>query len=658
MDYTCRLLRLSLCLSAVTCLGAERSDLPIASFEGSDLSQWVGSGDAFGTAPHRPVQGFTGRHEAGVVWSGGTGDAATGKLESPEFKIQRRYLCFAVLGERNLPGTVGVELLAEGRVVRAASATEQLAFHFAEAAAALETMYARTWDVSDLEGKTVRLRVNDRSGNGAIAVDAFVQSDTPRSIPIDASQRMRETFRPQFHFTSVYGWLNDPNGLLYYRGTWHLFYQHISPADGFTVWGHATSTDLFSWEHRPVAIPPDSADGSYSGSGLVDWWNASGLKKGPHDPLLLFYSRRPPGAKMVTLPAPPDMRRMTQEMAYSTDGGATWQRYKDNPILNTPDYRDRDPKVIYLKQNRTWFMVLPLSANNADRPKATYGIFKSPDLKQWTLIQKLGPDGWFWECPDLYELPIDGDRQKTKWLLAKGSGDYLLGRFDEKGFHTEAGPIRTKFGGNYYATQTFQDAPDGRRVQIGWMNTGPKPEAVNVFSGMPFNQQMSVPREITLRSTAEGPRLFREPVKEIEALRVRTTKLPTGPLAADKNPLAGVSAELLDLEIDVTPGSARRIVLTVRGEEIAYDVAKQTLHAFASTAPLPLIDGRLQLRLLLDRTSIEIFGNRGVADISGVFFPDPANRALTLSAVGGPATLTRLIAHELRSAWPKGSTSD
>jgi sucrose-6-phosphate hydrolase SacC (GH32 family) len=195
------------------------------------------------------------------------------------------------------------------------------------------------------------------------------------------------------------------------------------------------------------------------------------------------------------------------------------------------------------------------------------------------------------------------------------------------------------------------------------MNSGGgKAEAVNAYPGMPFNQQMSIPREITLRSTPAGPRLFRVPAVEIEKLRTHSTKLPTGPLAAEKNsnPLAGVTAELLDLELDITVGSAKRIVVMMRGQEIAYDVAKQALNAFASTAPLPLINGKLQLRLILDRTSIEVFGNNGVADISGVFFPDPANRKMSLAAVGGEATLTRAVAHEMRSAWPAvaGAGSD
>lgn len=631
---------------------AVRPDIAVTSFEERNFGLWKLSGEAFGAAPLRPEQGFGGRHRAGLAWSGSGGVAALGVLESPEFKIERRFLSYVVLGERNLPETVGVELLVDGRVVRAASATEQMSDLFADAASALSTLQPRTWEVSEFEGKSARLRVNDGSRSGAIGVDAFVLSDTPRSAPLDASRRLGETYRPQFHYTPVRGWMNDPNGLVYYRGTWHLFHQYLDPADRAITWGHATSSDLIAWRHRPPAIPPDSADGSYSGSGLVDRWNASGLKQGDHDPILLFYSRRPPGPKLVTIPAPDGLRRMTQEMAFSLDGGATWQRHLRNPILATPDYRDRDPKVIYLEHEAAWFMVLPLSANNADRPKAAYGIFRSPDLQQWTLVQKLGPDGWFWECPDLFALPVDGNPRDTKWLLLKGSGDYLLGRFDRTGFHAEAGPIRTRFGGNYYATQTFESAPGGRRVQIGWMNTGSKPEAVNAFPGMPFNQQMSVPRELTLRSTPDGPRLFRTPVAELAGLRVRTVNIPRGPLVADVNALAGLAPELLDLEIELAPGAARRIVLSLRGREIVYDVAKGSLHAFESVVPLPLLGGRLHLRVLLDRTSIEIFGNRGVADLSGVFFPDPADRSLSLVAQGGDATLEHLAAHELRPAWP------
>lgn len=648
-------LLLTICLPSLS--AAPRSDLSLASFETPAFGDWSVEGTAFGSAPHQPKAGFSGREGAALAWSGGNGHAATGRLLSSEFKVERRYVSFLVMGERNFPETLGVELLDGDRVVRAAAATEQSSFTFSDAGNAVEALHWRTWDVGDLAGKIVRLRINDQSPHGAIAVDGFIQTDAPKSAPIDASRRFHETYRPQFHYTPAVGWMNDPNGLLYYRGIWHLFHQHVDPADTATVWGHATSSDLFHWQQHAAAIPQDSDDSSYSGSGLVDRWNASGLKNGPHDPILLFYTRRPPGPKQVKAPFPLGLRHMTQEMAYSTDGGVSWQRRKDNPILATPDYRDRDPKVIYREASRTWFMVLPLSANNADRPNAAYGIFKSGNLKDWQLIQRLGPDAWYWECPDLFELPVDGDRKNTKWLLLKGSGDYYLGTFDDDGFHAEAGPIRTKWGGNYYATQTFQDAPDGRRVQVGWMNTGGKSDAVNVFPGMPFNQQMSVPRDITLRSTPEGPRLFRNPAKELESLRVRTRELAGGPLSAGTNPLAGLDSELLDLEVEVTPGSAQTIVLNLRGEEIIYDVAKQTLRAFDSTAPLPLIDGRLSLRLLLDRTSIEVFGQAGQADIAGVFFPDPANRAFSLTATGGTATLHRLVAHDLKSAWPDAASA-
>lgn len=627
---------------------ASRPDLTIADFE-SDAwpAGWSVTGDAFAAGPRVAVPAG-----ARLAWSGGSGEAATGTLLSAEFRVERRFLSFRVRGERNAPAVTGAELLVGGQVVRAAAATEQPSFLFSDAGDALGVMHRRTWDVSAFAGRTARLRINDRSPRGAIAIDDVIQSDTAASAPIDASQTGRETYRPQFHYTALAGWLNDPNGLLYYRGTWHLFHQFAPPDLPGLVWGHATSTDLVHWTHRPPSIPPDPQDSYYSGSGVVDRWNASGLKRGDHDPLLLFYSVRPPGPKLVEPPFDPSLRRMTQEMAYSLDGGTTWRRWEKNPMLATADYRDRDPKVVYHEPSKSWFQFLSLSRNNANRPNATYGVFQSQNLRDWKLVQQLGPDAWFWECPDLFELPIDGDRSKTKWLLLKGSGDYLIGHFDARGFQREAGPIRTKFGGNYYATQTFQDAPHGRRVQIGWMNTGGKRDAVNAFPGMPFNQQMSVPREITLRSTPDGPRLFREPARELEALRLRELPVQPGPLAPGTNALAGLDAELLDLEMEITPGTARRIVLQLRGTEIAFDVAKQTLHAFQSTAPLPLRDGRLHLRVLLDRTSVEVFGNRGQADISGVFFPDPAERSLVLTTTGGTATVLRLVAHELKSAWP------
>lgn len=607
----------------------------MADFEQSVYHGWTSHGKAFGAAPLRDARDrFKDVRGNGLAWSAAAGPDATGTLISPPFKIRRKFLSFLAAGYRDFPSEVGIELLVGGRVVRSSAATDHRD----------PLLRWRTWQVSDFEGRTAQVRVNDRSAVGWIAVDHFLQTDTPKSVPIDASRLLAETYRPQFHFTPRAHWMNDPNGLLYYKGTWHLFYQHTYPGARGTVWGHAVSPDLFRWVHRPVALETENEDRNFSGSGLVDWENASGLQQGPHPPILLFYTLQPPGGAII--PETGEPRKAVQCMAYSLDGGITFRKYALNPILRTPDNNDRDPKVFFHKPTRAWFMVLSLSANNADRPKARYGLFRARRLDRWELVQTLGPDAWFWECPDMFEMSVDGDPNRMKWVLLKGSGDYILGTFDGTAFLSETDKIRNNWGASYYATQTFSDAPDGRRVQIGWMNTG-RPWLGDHYPGMPFNQQMSVPRELTLRSTPEGPRLFRNPVKEIEKLRHKSREWRDLSPQAAAGALAGVRHDLLDIELEAELDGSARLTLNLRGEKVLYDARKGTLQAFGRTAPLPRLNGGINLRILLDRTSIEVFGNRGQADLSGVFYPDPAKRELTLT-VPGSARILKLAVHELR----------
>ncbi len=625
---------------------AQRADLVVGDFEGQGYGAWTTTGAAFGPAPLRPAerQRPTAMLGAGLASSDRAGLEAQGELLSPEFVVERRYLCFLVAGERYLPGVLGVELLAAGRVVRAAAASASWDPNRA--------MYWRTWDVGDLAGQKVRLRVNDHSAGGALAVDQFVQSDRAQGPPIDARRLMHETYRPQFHFTAQAGWLNDPNGLLYDRGVWHLFHQHRTPESGATQWGHARSNDLLHWQHLPDALQAEGPDAIFSGSGLVDVENASGLKRGDDPPLLLFYTLHPGGRNP---PDDPQSRRATQCVAYSTDGGRTFVKYAGNPLLRTPDFNDRDPKVFYHRASRAWFMVLSLSRNNRERDRATYGFYRSTDLKRWELVQEIGPGAWYWECPDMFPLAIDGDPHRTKWLLVKSSGEYLLGTFDGGPFRVEQGPLRNHWG-PYYATQTFNDAPAGRRVQLGWLNT-PKDVAPNAWPGMPFNQQMGFPRELSLRTTTDGPRLYAWPVAEITQLYAKTERWPERTLRPGENALAGVWHELLDIDLAVDLQQASEVRLVLRGTPLVFDARRQTLTLLKRTAPLAPVAGRVALRLLVDRTSIEVFAQQGALGMSGVFFPPPADREFQLTVAGGPARLARLEVRELRCVWDGGQPS-
>jgi sucrose-6-phosphate hydrolase SacC (GH32 family) len=220
--------------------------------------------------------------------------------------------------------------------------------------------------------------------------------------------------------------------------------------------------------------------------------------------------------------------------------------------------------------------------------------------------------------------------------MMKGSGDYIVGSFDGHRFVPETDIIRTHWGASFYGAQTFSDAPDGRRVQIAWMPSG-KEKAPNAWPGMPFNQQMSFPRELTLRSTPEGPRVFRQPIAEIKQLYAKAHDLKSGPLVPGANPLASLRHDLLDIELELELQQATNVSLNLRGEEILYDVKQTQLKAFGRTLLLVPEAGKLVLRVLLDRTSIELFAGGGQVTHSAVFFADPANEDLSLTVKGGPA---------------------
>lgn len=617
---------------------AARDDIVLGDFEGADYGAWRTDGDAFGTKPLRDGEprpfkfgAFGGK---GVAGSMPGQEAKTGSLVSPRFTIERNYINFTIWGQRNVPATVGVELLVDGAVVRAASATE-----FFDPTL---TLHPRTFAVSGWHGKSAQLRVNDRSTTGAIVVDQFVQSDRPAAPAVDAANWLHESLRPQFHFTAQSGWLNDANGMFFYQGTWHLFHQHRPPGAAATLWGHATSRDLLHWEHQPTAIPNEERDAIFSGSAAIDWENTTGLKRGEHPPILLFYTLHPVGGSG---------RKATQCFAFSTDGGKTFAKYAGNPVLRTADNNDRDPKVFYHPPSKAWFMVLSLSRNNTDRDHATYGFYRSRDARSWELRQEIGPGPWYWECPDMFPLALDGDPRRTKWLLMKGSGDFVIGDLVDGKFQSESEPIRTQWAGSYYGAQTFNDVSGGRRIQMAWMNSSTKPETPNAYPGMPFNQQMSFPRELTLRTTTAGPRVFRYPIPEIQQLHLRTQELKPRMLAAGENAFAELRGDLLDIELQLQLGAVQKIEFDFRGDKATWDLPGKKILIGGRNVPV-MATGRVNLRILLDRTSVEIFVNGGEVDIARAYFPDSANHSLALMADGGGARIERLVVHEMKSIWP------
>ena len=504
----------------------------------------------------------------------------------------------------------------------------------------------------------------------------------------------REALRPQFHFTAKKHWINDPNGLVYFDGEYHLYFQHTpgSMVHGRTTWGHAVSTDLVHWKQlHTAALDVDETGWMWSGSAAVDHHDTGGFQEGDAPPLIAFYTA---GGERV-FPG----KRCIQCIAYSNDRGRTWTKYAGNPVIGHIRAENRDPKVVWHEPTARWIMTLFMDGND-------YALFASPDLKSWTHLQDLTLPGVS-ECPDFFELPVDGDPSNTRWVFWGASGGYLFGRFDGNKFRPETDVLQAEQGANGYAAQTWSDIPaeDGRRIQISWMRGGRYP-------AMPFNQQMSFPVELTLRTLPDGIRLCREPVREIELLHTVTRTWPAGDLAemaaeqfqrryasgaisnyavtdlgeAESRLVLADEDDLFDVRMAIEVGShsnpgggdeydgdengddsesagARGFTIEVQGHSVEYDAEAQTLSCLGKTAALRTIDGRVSLQLLIDRTSLEIFANRGEVSMSFCFLPAAANHRLALKAAGGSVRggvhrsvhggvrIVSLAVHELRSAW-------
>jgi sucrose-6-phosphate hydrolase SacC (GH32 family) len=665
-----------------------------------------GSGPARGTLPGQmPVDGFRGK---GLVNSFVNGDDTTGTLTSPEFRIERHHIVFLIGGGKDVH-KLALQLLVDGKVVRIATGpndkpggSETLAqeswnvSEFAGQAAVLRivdeaqggwghinvdhivqtdtkpkglvndaerafTASARylhipikngapkrvvtllvdgkpavrndieladgqpDWwapmDVSAWRGKQLVLRV-DKLHEDSTALSAIEQSDALK----DAENLYREPLRGQFHFSPRRGWNNDPNGLVFYNGEYHLFFQHnpYGWAWGNMHWGHAVSNDLVHWEELGDKLWPDDMGPMFSGSAVVDWKNTSGFGRGGKPPMVLFYT----AAGNPTV----------QCLAYSTDG-RSFTKYSGNPVLEQITPGNRDPKVIWHEPTKQWVMVLYVELDGVH----TIHFFTSPNLKDWTFASKT--DGFF-ECPDFFELPVDGDASRKKWLLLGASSEYRVGLFDGAKFIPESPKLPGHRGKGFYAAQSYSDVPDGRRLLVGWFQTETK--------GMPFNQSMTVPLVLGLTQTDDGPRMTFTPAKELEILRTKTHRV--GPMSlrpGDKNPLDSIRAELVEVRIEFEPGDATEAIFNIRDLVVSYDPKKQQLTVAGHRAPAPLRSGRQRLTIYCDRTGLEVFASDGLCYVPMPFNMNPESRGVSLESRGGAAKIVSLEVHELRSAWEK-----
>jgi sucrose-6-phosphate hydrolase SacC (GH32 family) len=441
----------------------------------------------------------------------------------------------------------------------------------------------------------------------------------------------REALRPQLHFSPARGWNNDPNGLVFFNGEYHLFFQH-NPYGvnwGNMHWGHAVSKDLVQWKEVEEALYPDALGPMFSGSAVVDHNNTSGFGKDGKPPLVLIYTA-------AGNPA-------TQCIATSLDG-RSFTKYEGNPVVKNITGGNRDPKVIWHAPTKRWIMALYVG-----RPEKlhTVQLLASPNLREWAEISAVPGDKdgghYLYECPDLFELPMTGGTG-SRWVLFGADGQYALGTFDGQAFKPEVERLKGHCGTAYYAAQTFSDLPDGRRVLIGWLRA-PSP-------GMPFNQGMTLPQELGLVNTPEGVRLTHAPVTELNALRERTQKFgPVDVTAGGSNPLAGFEAELVELRLSCDVSADAVVIADLRGVPVRYDAAKQELKVAKHTASWPVKDGRLGLIVYLDRTCVEVFSQDGLLYAPVAVTPEPGARGVILTVEKGTAHALRGEAHALRSSW-------
>jgi fructan beta-fructosidase len=475
-----------------------------------------------------------------------------------------------------------------------------------------------------------------------------------------------ESYRPQFHFTPPSQWMNDPNGLVYYAGEYHIFYQY-NPEDtiwGPMHWGHAVSRDLINWQHLPVALYPDENGTIFSGSAVVDWRNTAGFG---NEALVAVFTHDQNG-------------RQSQSLAYSTDKGRTWTKYAGNPVLQPPkNIRNfRDPKVFWYGEPETGHWVMAVTGGNVIL------FFTSPDLKTWESTGGFGfgygSTTGVWETPDLFPLPIDGGSER-RWVLTVGVGDggpaggtgtqYFIGSFDGKTF-TSDNPKDTTlwadFGADFYAAQSWSDAPDGRRVWLGWMNNWRYAASIPTST---WRGAFTIPRDLSLKTTLDGIRLIQQLIPEFYILqgeqqvwknqritRARQYPLPASRLEifAEFQIIPNMLANRLGLRLITDNAEATTIGYTTKSQTLYIDRSEcrdsglNPAFAGVHMAQLAPENDVIRLHILIDQSSVEVFANDGQLVLTDQLFPCTANSYLEIFSDGGEATLNALEIHKLQPA--------
>lgn len=568
----------------------------------------------------------------------------------------------------NLPVSNSARLI-RARVKQGDKALDQFTIKLAEGTPDFWTFF----DVTPYQGKTLTLEIEKAPpGPRQMATDnqpAELSTKGLEQIYADSKFPEQEGIyqekdRPQVHFSAQRGWINDPNGLVYANGEYHLYFQH-NPYGwewGNMHWGHAVSNDLLHWQELKEALypvlnlPDNKNDAAFSGSAVVDPANTAGFRKNGIDPIIAFYTSTGRGECIML----------------SYDNGRTFTEYAGNPILK---HNGRDPKILWYAPGKHWVLVVW----EAGKPKKIgldqevsireHSIYTSPDMKTWTY--QSGIAGFF-ECPDLFELPVEGQPGTSKWVMYDAHGRYVVGDFDGKQMTVEQPFKKYDHGGGYfYAAQTFNNMPDNRRVQIGWGRNITHP-------GMPFNQPMLFPTELTLRKSLDGLRLCPTPIREITTLHKNQEVVTDKVVTAENAVRIKANKEApLHLIAEFERGDAP-ISLNILGYELRYDNEWEfstipVKSNVASTAPAgpfapPSVSApvtyvstgnRLKLEAIVDKNIIEIYVNDGELYYATEFSGDKTGTieaAVKGGRAGRPDTrkfiVSKLEVHELNPIWP------
>jgi len=467
-------------------------------------------------------------------------------------------------------------------------------------------------DVSAFMGETVHLSCPAK----AYSMARIYQADS-----INGSDSLyRESNRPQFHFTVKRGWSNDINGPIYYNGVYHLFWQSFPFGllwnTAFMYWGHAVSKDMLHWQELAPALMPDSLGSPWSGTAIIDSNNDGGWGK---NALVLFYT----AFDWVS-------EKEVECIAYSTDNAKTFTRFKGNPVIDSNlalgTTQTRDPKVFWYEPSKTWVMVL--------FEKDGMSFYNSSDLKAW---KRQSHFAGLHECPDFFELSVDGNPNEKKWVLHGGSSDYFIGDFDGKTFTPESTRLRyaegqsDRRGDLLYAAISFANMPDDRRVQIAWGRID--------HEGMPFSQMMLFPTEFRLKTTPQGIRLMASPIKEIDQLH-QTAHTWSGLSVGQANQeLQQIKPGPLHIKIKFTLGEGHAINLRYQGNELITVLSKE------------LASEENDMEILIDKTVAEIFINHGERYIIKNLAPAVNSNSLEFDSGNYGPVLSEFQVYEMKSIW-------